>query len=186
MELRETTIAGVVEITTKRFGDDRGWFRETHKKPVLDKLGLEFDFVQDNESMSNAVGTVRGIHFQKAPFAQGKLVRVVRGAVQDVAIDLRVDSPTYKQHVSVELNGEDGNQLWIPVGFGHCFVTLEPNTIVSYKVTAPYDYDSEVGVKFDDPDLAVPWQLPSTGAMLSAKDEVAPSLAELEATGQLF
>ncbi len=177
MNVVPTAIPDVVEITPKRFGDDRGWFSEIYKHDVLSDAGIDLVFVQDNESFSAAVGTLRGLHYQLAPFPQAKLVRVIRGSVLDVAVDFRRSSPTFGQHVSVTLTADEGNQLLVPVGFGHGFFTLEPDTQVAYKVTSPYSPESERAVRWDDPQLAISW--PDVAApVLSGKDEIAPLFAD--------
>jgi dTDP-4-dehydrorhamnose 3,5-epimerase len=165
-------------IRTRRFQDNRGWFMETWNQARWAAEGVAPEFVQDNHSLSRPVGTIRGIHFQAPPAAQAKLVRCARGSIRDYAIDLRVGSPTYGHHVSAELSEANGDQLWIPVGFGHAFVTLEPDTEVLYKVTAPYAAEAERGIRWDSPDLAIDWPLPPGGPALSPKDEALPTLAD--------
>lgn len=179
-------IDGVVEYTPKRFGDDRGYFTETFNTRTYDSLGISGVFVQDNESLSAEPGTVRGLHFQTAPSAQGKLVRIIRGAVLDVAVDLRVGSETYGDHVAVRLDGEVGKQLWIPPGFAHGFCTLEPNTLMAYKVTAYYDPDADRSILWTDPELGIHWPVDVPSATLSAKDAAAPALADLGDPATLF
>jgi dTDP-4-dehydrorhamnose 3,5-epimerase len=164
-------------ISTKRFEDSRGWFQETYNSERLAEHGITDAFVQDNSSMSRPVGTLRGIHFQTPPHAQGKLVRCIRGRILDYAVDLRRGSPTYGQHVSAELTGDNGLQLWVPVGFGHAFITLEPDTEVAYKVTSGYAPTADGGIRWNDPDLAIDWPLPAGGPALSPKDETLPLLA---------
>ena len=171
-------MAPVRLIPTKRFADDRGWFSETFSGKTLAAIGDESPFVQDNHSYSRFAGTVRGLHFQRPPFAQAKLVRCLRGAILDVAVDLRRGSPTFGQHVAAELTAENGDQLYLPVGFGHGFVTLEPDTEVAYKVTAPYDPGSDGGIAWNDPDLRINWPLPASGAVLSQKDMVLPLISQ--------
>jgi dTDP-4-dehydrorhamnose 3,5-epimerase len=164
-------------IRTRRFEDSRGWFVETWNQSRWSAQGVAENFVQDNHSLSRPVGTLRGIHFQVPPVAQGKLVRCVRGRIRDYAVDLRNGSPTYGEHVSAELSSDNGDQLWIPIGFGHGFVTLEPDTEVMYKVTAPYNAEAERGIRWDAPELAIDWPLPPGGPALSVKDEVLGGLA---------
>lgn len=167
-------------IGTRRFADDRGWFIETWRTDRWAGQGVDAQFVQDNHSLSRAVGTVRGIHFQRPPYAQGKLVRCARGRMMDYAIDLRRGSPTYGQHVATELSAENGDQLWIPAGFGHAFVTLEPDTEVLYKVTEVYHPEADDGIRWDSPELGIDWPLPSTGAVLSPKDTTLPPFADFD------
>ncbi|MBU3077162.1 dTDP-4-dehydrorhamnose 3,5-epimerase [Sphingomonas quercus] len=167
-------------IRTRRFADDRGSFCETYVEPRWAAAGVDVRFVQDNESHSVRTGTIRGIHFQRPPHAQAKLVRCVRGRILDYAVDLRRGSPTYGRHVVAELSGANGDQLFIPVGFGHAFVTLEADCIVAYKVSDYYAPDSDGGVLWSDPDLAIDWPLPPEGATLSAKDGVLPRLADFD------
>ena len=164
----------------RAFADDRGWFSETYSRDRLEKIGLGMEFVQDNHSKSVSVGTVRGIHFQSPPHAQGKLVRCIRGSIMDFAVDLRRESPTFGQSVSALLSAENRMQLYVPVGYGHGFVTLEPDTEVVYKVTDVYAPQCEGGVIWNDPDLGIDWPLPVDGAKLSQKDERLPLLAELQ------
>ncbi|RYD94642.1 MAG: dTDP-4-dehydrorhamnose 3,5-epimerase [Sphingomonadales bacterium] len=165
-------------IHTRRFGDDRGWFVETYHRPRLVAQGVTEEFVQDNHSYSNRVGTIRGIHYQAPPHAQAKLVRCSRGRIIDYAVDLRAASPTYGQHVSVELSAENGDQLYIPVGFGHAFVTLEPDTEVIYKVSDVYAPQTDGGIRWDCPTIAIDWSLPPEGPTLSDKDVKLPVLSE--------
>jgi dTDP-4-dehydrorhamnose 3,5-epimerase len=167
-------------IETRRFGDARGWFSETYAEAKYAALGVDVRFVQDNQSYSAFAGTVRGIHFQTAPHAQAKLVRCVRGAIVDYAVDLRKGSPTFGKVAFAELSAENGKQLFVPVGFGHAFVTLEPDTEVAYKVSDVYAADCDGGVAWDDPDLAIDWPLPPSGAVLSDKDKVLPRLADFD------
>lgn len=163
----------------KRFGDDRGWFAETWSARRYEEAGVPAAFVQDNHSYSRDVGTLRGLHFQTPPFGQGKLVRCVRGAIWDVAVDVRRGSPTYGRHVAAELTAEGGEQLWVPVGFAHGFVTLRPDTEVEYKVTDYYAPRNDGGLIWNDPDLSIPWPLPPGGEpVLSGKDRLLPRLAD--------
>jgi dTDP-4-dehydrorhamnose 3,5-epimerase len=167
-------IPDVILVTPPRFGDARGFFSETFNQARFAEAGIDLPFVQDNQSLSRAKGVIRGLHCQLAPYAQGKLVRCVRGAIWDVAVDARTGSPTYGQHVSAILSAENWSQLWVPPGFLHGFCTLEPDTEVIYKVTAPYDRASERGVIWNDPDLALPWPVKAEDAVLSEKDTVLP------------
>ena len=167
----------VLRLIPRKFEDERGWFMETWSARGLAALGVMDRFVQDNHSMSVQVGTVRGIHFQNPPHAQAKLVRCVRGAVMDYTIDLRRASPTYGRWVSAKLTAQGAEQLYIPIGFGHAFVTLEPSAEVAYKVSDIYAPDCEAGIRWDDPIIAIDWPLPSGGAMLSGKDQGLPALS---------
>jgi dTDP-4-dehydrorhamnose 3,5-epimerase len=154
----------------RRFSDDRGWFSETYSDGKLSASGIDLRFVQDNQSRSKHPGTIRGIHFQRPPFAQAKLVRCLRGSIVDYAIDLRKDSPTFGRSVAVELSETNGRQLYIPVGFGHAFVTLEADVDVAYKVSAPYAPECDGGILWSDPAIAIDWPLPASGPVLSKKD----------------
>ncbi|WP_454658344.1 dTDP-4-dehydrorhamnose 3,5-epimerase [Bosea beijingensis] len=179
LSVEETTIPAVKVVTPKKFGDHRGFFSETWSRKAFAEAGLDLDFVQDNQSLSAPVGTLRGLHFQSAPFAQDKLVRVTRGRILDVAVDIRTSSPTFGKHVAIELSAENWKQLLVPVGFAHGFVTLEPDTEVIYKVTAPYAPENDHGLAFDDPALGIDWRLPLSGLTLSDKDRKHPRLAEM-------
>jgi dTDP-4-dehydrorhamnose 3,5-epimerase len=165
-------------IRPRRFGDERGWFMETFNRARYAELGITCTFVQDNHSMSRDVGVLRGLHYQAQPHGQDKLVRCVRGRIWDVAVDVRAGSPTFAQWVAAELSAENGDQLFVPVGFAHGFVTLEPHTEVEYKVSGDYAPDCEGGVAWNDPRLALPWPLPESGPTLSAKDQILPPLDE--------
>lgn len=179
LSVEETAIPAVKIVTPKKFGDHRGFFSETWSSNAFAEAGLDLDFVQDNQSLSASVGTLRGLHFQSPPFAQDKLVRVTRGRILDVAVDIRASSPTFGKHVAVELSAENWKQLLVPVGFAHGFVTLEPDTEVLYKVTAPYAPENDHGLAFDDPALGIDWRLPLSGLTLSDKDRKHPRLAEM-------
>lgn len=179
LSVEDTAIPAVKIVTPKRFGDHRGFFSETWSRSAFAEAGLDLDFVQDNQSLSAPVGTLRGLHFQSPPFAQDKLVRVTRGRILDVAVDIRVSSPSFGKHVAVELSTENWKQLLVPIGFAHGFVTLEPDTEVLYKVTAPYAPENDHGLAFDDPALGIDWRLPLTGLTLSDKDRKHPRLAEM-------
>ena len=179
LEVKET-IGGVLRLTPRRFVDDRGFFSETWNKKRFEDAGVDADFVQDNHSQSKPVGTVRGLHFQAPPHAQDKLVRVVAGRIFDVAVDVRKGSPTYGQWVGAELSAANGTQLFIPIGFLHGFVTLEPDTEVVYKCSDYYAPECDGGVRFDDPDLAIDWGLSSDDAVMSEKDAKAQSFANFD------
>ncbi|NVO15243.1 MAG: dTDP-4-dehydrorhamnose 3,5-epimerase [Rhodoplanes sp.] len=166
-------------IVPRRFPDQRGWFSETWNARRLAADGLAIDFVQDNQSYSAQRGTIRGLHFQAPPHAQGKLVRTLRGRIYDVAVDIRRGSPTYGQFVGAELTAENGHQLWIPVGFAHGFCTLDDDVDVAYKVTDYYAPECEGGLRFDDPDIGIPWPLDGA-ACVSDKDAVLPGLRGFE------
>lgn len=174
MKIETLNIPDVLLMTPARFGDERGYFSETFSVPRLHEAGLTAAFVQDNQSLSRARGTLRGLHCQVAPRVQGKLVRVVRGSIWDVAVDARPDSPSFGQHAAAILSAENGSQLWVPPGFLHGFCTLEPDTEVMYKVTDLYDRASERGVIWNDPDLALPWPVGAAEVVLSEKDRVLP------------
>ena len=170
----------ILHIMPKRFGDERGWFSETYNARKLAGHGLDIAFVQDNQSMSSEVGTVRGLHFQTPPHAQAKLVRCVKGAIWDVFVDVRRGSPTYGQSFGAILSAENGHQLYGPAGFAHGFVTLEPDSEVFYKVDDYYAPECDGGIAWDDPDLALDWPLPVGGPTLSAKDRSLPRLADFD------
>lgn len=179
-DIQKTDIDGVILIAPKRFEDSRGYFSETYNARVFKHAGIEPDFVQDNQSLSTEKGTVRGLHFQAPPHAQAKLVRVLSGAALDVAVDARKNSPTYGRHVKAILSAENGAQLFIPAGFLHGFVTLEPNTIVAYKVDSFYDKDADGSVLWNDPDLAIDWGIDEKTAKLSDKDKSAGRWADFK------
>ena len=180
MQLIDTEIPDVKMITPKKFGDHRGFFSETYSRQAMAEAGIDLEFVQDNHSLSAQKGVVRGLHFQIPPFAQDKLVRVIRGAVFDVAVDLRRGSPTFAKHVTAVLSAEKWNQMLIPIGFAHGFVTLAPDTEVIYKVTNYYAPDHDRGVLWNDPDLGVEWPIAPDEAILSDKDKTQPGFAELK------
>lgn len=180
LEVRRLDLDGLLEIRPKRFADDRGFFSETWNAASFREAGVALDFVQDNHSLSKARGTLRGLHFQAPPSAQAKLVRVTRGAAYDVAVDLRAGSPTYRQWTGVTLSAAEWNQLLIPIGFAHGFVTLEPDTEVQYKASAPYDPAADRAIRFDDPAIAIDWPLPAADMVLSDRDRGAPLLADTD------
>lgn len=180
MEVQDTAFPEVKIIRPKKYGDSRGFFSETYHQKALAEAGIHLNFVQDNHSLSAERGVVRGLHFQTAPYAQDKLIRVTRGAIFDVAVDLRRGSPTFAKHVSVVLSASDWNQLLVPVGFAHGFCTLEPATEVIYKVTAHYSPQHDRGVLWNDPALAIPWPVNPGEAILSEKDRRLPRLSELQ------
>lgn len=180
MKVERLAIPEVMLITPPRFGDARGFFSETYNAARFTAAGIPDVFVQDNHSMSAPNGVIRGLHCQIAPHVQGKLVRCVKGAIWDVAVDIRMGSPTYGQHVAAELSAENWQQLWVPGGFLHGFCTLLPDTEVIYKVTDVWNKDCERGVIWDDPDLALPWPVLPGAAVLSDKDAVLPKLADCD------
>ena len=177
MQIEETTLPGVVILTPRRFGDDRGFFSEVWNRETLRRSGIDIHFVQDNHSLSRPVGTVRGLHYQSPPHAQDKLVRCGAGVVFDVAVDARRGSPTYGKWVGVELSAENGRQLLIPKGFLHGFVTRAPNSELLYKCSDVYAPDCDGAVRFDDPDLGIDWGINPASAVLSDKDCKAQSFA---------
>ncbi len=180
-EFQPLAIPAVILVTPRRFGDARGFFSETWNAARYEAAGIAGPFVQDNHSLSAQAGTVRGLHCQIGASVQGKLVRVVRGAIWDVAIDMRLGSPTYRRHAAAELSAANGAQLWIPGGFLHGFCTLEPDTEVVYKVShGYYDLAAERGVIWNDSILALPWPAIADPATLSAKDAKLPRLADSE------
>jgi len=182
MEFRKTALDGVVVVVPRRFGDDRGWFSEVYTPAPFADAGIEVDFVQDNESFSATPGTIRGFHYQLAPQAQTKLVRVLRGRILDIAVDIRSNSPTFGEHVAVELSADLGNQLLVPAGFAHAFCTLEPDVHLAYKVSEVYAPDTERTIRWNDPAIGVGWpewsRLGVRGPTLSSRDQAAPLLAE--------
>jgi dTDP-4-dehydrorhamnose 3,5-epimerase len=179
MDIHEFAIKGLKLIIPKRFSDARGYFQETWSDRVYREQIGDATFVQDNLSLSLRKGTIRGLHYQKPPFAQGKLVRVGRGAVYDVAVDVRKRSPTYGQHIATTLRALDGAQLWVPPGFLHGFCTLEDNTEVCYKVTSYYSAAHDAGVLWNDPDLGIKWPVDEVAVVLSEKDRSLPRLRDL-------
>lgn len=179
MQVLDTLIPGVRLLRPARFGDGRGFFSETYSRRALAASGIRREFVQDNHSLSGPRGVVRGLHFQVPPAAQAKLVRVVRGAILDVALDLRAGSPTFGRHVAATVSAADWNQIYVPEGFAHGFCTLEPDTEVEYKVSAYYAPVMERGVAWDDPALGIAWPIGTGEAVLSPRDRAWPRLADL-------
>ena len=179
VDIESLNIPAVKVLMPKKYGDRRGFFSEVYNKKTLLELGIDLDFVQDNHSLSADKGTMRGLHFQTPPFAQDKLVRVVRGAVFDVAVDLRRNSPTYGEHVSVVLSADALNQVLVPTGFAHGFMTLEPDTEVVYKVSDYYAPEHDKGILWNDPALEIVWPEPEATVILSEKDRAQPRLAEM-------
>ncbi|WP_299707624.1 dTDP-4-dehydrorhamnose 3,5-epimerase [uncultured Tateyamaria sp.] len=179
MQIETTPLAGVVVITPARHGDERGFFSESYNARALAAEGIDVLFIQDNHSLSEKVGTIRGLHFQAPPHAQDKLVRCGKGALFDVAVDIRSGSPTYGQWFGTELSFENGKQLLVPAGFAHGFVTLQPETEIIYKCSDYYNRDSEGALRWDDPQIGIDWGGVSD-PILSEKDAVAPLLADLD------
>lgn len=181
MEFRRFAVDGPLEVRPHKIEDERGYFSEVFRLDEFEKRSAPVEFVQDNQSLSTRAGTIRGIHFQTHPAAQGKLVRCLAGRLLDVAVDLRRGSPTFGSWVSAILSPEDLNQLWVPVGFGHAFCTLEPNSVIGYRVTSYYSAENDKGLAWDDPDVAIEWPDIADAATLSAKDRKQPRLNQLPA-----
>jgi dTDP-4-dehydrorhamnose 3,5-epimerase len=183
LEVTSTAIPEVKLIVPARHSDARGFFSEVYSKKAFEAAGLGIDFVQDNHSFSAERGVIRGLHFQSSPYAQDKLVRVTRGAILDVAVDLRRGSATFKRHVKVRLSAEEWNQLFVPKGFAHGYCTLEANTEVLYKVSEYYHPECDRGIAWNDPELNIAWPFPPEDSILSHKDRGLPLLSE---AGELF
>lgn len=181
MRVVETYFGTVKLLSPERHGDGRGWFAETYSRKAFAGLGIDGEFVQDNHSLSRRRGTVRGLHFQLPPFAQAKLVRVVKGSVLDVAVDIRRSSPSFGRHVAIALSAGDGMSLFIPRGFAHGFCTLEPDSEVLYKVDNYYSREHDRGLRWNDPALAIAWPVRDGEAEISDKDRLQPLLSELGA-----
>jgi dTDP-4-dehydrorhamnose 3,5-epimerase len=179
MDFVALDLPGLLEIVPSRFADERGYFSETFRDDRFRAHAGEQHFVQDNQSLSSRAGTLRGLHFQSPPSAQGKLVRCIAGALFDVAVDLRHGSPCYGKWAGATLSSEAGNQLWIPPGFAHGFCTLAPDTIISYKVTAYYSPGDDHGLAWDDPDIAIAWPAVAAPETLSGKDAAQPAFRTL-------
>ena len=180
VEVRPLGLDGLFEICPRRLVDERGFFSETWNEAALREAGISVPFVQDNHSLSSARGTLRGLHFQAPPSAQAKLVRVSKGSIFDVAVDLRAGSTTFRKWAGIILSAAAWNQLLIPVGFAHGFLTLEPDTEVQYKASAPYSPADDRAIRFDDPGLAIDWPLHASELILSNRDRTAPLLAEMD------
>lgn len=178
MQVVKTGLPDVLLLQPRRFSDPRGWLAETWNRETFRAAGVEADFVQDNVSFSALPGTVRGLHYQRPPMAQAKLIVVHRGRILDVVVDLRLQAPTYGHHITFDLSAGNGSMLFIPAGFAHGFCTLEPDVVVAYKVDAFYSPEHEASIHWQDPDLAIAW--PVTSALLSAKDKAAGSFAGVE------
>ncbi len=181
MDLNETDLPEVKLITPRRFGDKRGFFSETYNRRAFAEMGISGEFIQDNHAHSAERGTLRGLHFQAPPATQTKLLRVLRGAILDVVVDLRHGSPRFGQHVMVELTAESGQQILCPNGLAHGVLTLTPDTEIAYKVDAYYAPELDLGVRFNDPDLGIDWPLPESEMILSDKDLNQPFLRDLPA-----
>lgn len=180
IEVRPLGLDGVFEVVPKKHGDARGFFSEVYNREAFQAAGITPEFVQDNHSFSASRGVLRGLHYQLEPAAQDKLVRVLRGAILDVAVDLRASSPTFGKWVSLEVSAEKWNQIFVPKGFGHGFLTLEDNTEVSYKVSALYAKELDRSIRFDDPTIGIEWPDLGTSLTLSDKDRKAPFLADAQ------
>jgi dTDP-4-dehydrorhamnose 3,5-epimerase len=179
LNIEDAEIPDIKLITVRKFGDRRGFFSEVYARRAFAEAGIDLDFVQDNHAFSAERGTLRGLHFQSPPFAQQKLLRVTRGRVLDVVVDLRRSSPTFGRHVAIELSAENWRQLLVPIGFAHGYVTLEPDTELLYKVTDYYAPDHDRGLAWDDPALGIDWGIDAKQAILSDKDRSNPRLADL-------
>lgn len=179
MNITPLSIPEVKLLEPKRFGDQRGFFSETYNRRALAECGIDLEFVQDNHSLSRSKGTIRGLHYQSPPFAQDKLIRVVRGSILDVAVDLRQGSPTYGEHVAAVISAKAWNQILIPIGFAHGFCTLEPDTEIIYKVTNYYSSEHDRGILWDDPELGIEWPVAGEAVVLSPKDRSLPLFSEI-------
>lgn len=181
MEFRIFELDGLLEIRPRKIADDRGYFSEIFRLNSFEDRAGPVEFVQENQSLSVRPGTIRGIHFQSKPMAQGKLVRCLAGKLFDVVVDLRADSPTYGRWASAILTPEDINQLWVPVGFGHGFCTLEPNSVISYRVTNYYSPEHDLGVAWNDPTIGIEWPDVADPETLSGRDRQQPAFSDLPA-----
>jgi dTDP-4-dehydrorhamnose 3,5-epimerase len=183
MDARPLAIPDVLLLTPKKFDDGRGFFMETYSRRTMAGLGIDIEFVQDNQSLSQDMGVVRGLHYQLPPKAQDKLVRVLKGRILDVAVDIRTGSPHFGKHVAVELTADDGTWVFVPKGFAHGFMTLAPDTEILYKVSDFYAPEHDRGIHWVDPDIAIDWPLAAIGdaasAILSEKDRKLPALREI-------
>jgi dTDP-4-dehydrorhamnose 3,5-epimerase len=180
MQVIDTEIRGLKILLPKKIGDNRGFFSEVFNERIFAEAGITANFVQDNHSLSAEKGVVRGLHYQLPPMAQDKLLRVVHGKILDIAVDVRRKSPTFGQSVSVILSAENWKQLYVPAGFAHGFVTLEPNSEVLYKVTNYYSPEHERAIRWNDPDLAIDWGIDEASAILSPRDRLHPFLKEVK------
>jgi dTDP-4-dehydrorhamnose 3,5-epimerase len=175
MDVTTTALPGVLILKPKRFHDPRGFFCEIYNRSRLAGTDIRADFVQDNLSVSKSPGTLRGLHFQREPFAQAKLVSIMQGKILDVVVDLRRGSPTFGRHISILLSADEGNQVFVPVGFAHGFLTLEPDTMLCYKVSAFYSPEHDAGIRFDDERLGIDWELAHSSIVMSEKDRQLPA-----------
>ncbi|MBO6783520.1 MAG: dTDP-4-dehydrorhamnose 3,5-epimerase [Alphaproteobacteria bacterium] len=180
MEISQTSIPGVLILDPGRHTDERGWLSELWNPDALGAAGLDVDFVQDNQSHNSKAGPVRGLHFQVPPHAQGKLITCLSGAIFDVAVDLRVGSPTYGRHVGLRMDADDTRQMWIPAGFAHGYCALEDNTRVLYKLTAPFAPHAAKGIRWDDPALGIAWPLEAGMELVNDRDRNLPCLADYD------
>lgn len=180
LEITKTNLPGVLVLVPFRFEDERGFFTEVWSRQTMKDAGLDYDFVQDNHSLSTEAGTLRGLHFQSPPHQQAKLVRCGKGCLFDVAVDVRLGSPTFGDWVGEELSFENGKQLLIPTGFLHGFVTRQPNTEVVYKCSDYYSPECDGALRFDDPEIGIDWGLDMTKVVLSPKDKIAPFLRDFD------
>ncbi len=180
LQSRALALPGIIEITPTRWNDERGFFSETYSRSDFSDIGIDIVWVQDNHSYSQKAGVVRGLHFQMPPFAQDKLVWVTCGRVLDVVVDIRLGSPSFGQWLGVELSAEKWNQLFIPKGFAHGYSTLEPDTELLYKVSAPYSPDHDRAIRYDDPSIGIDWGLGGKAPLVSDKDDCAPLLRDTD------
>jgi len=180
LEVERLEIPDILVLKPRKFGDNRGFFSEVYNRASFAECGIGVDFIQDNHSLSATKGTIRGLHLQAPPFEQAKLVRVTKGRILDVALDIRKSSPTYGKHAACEISAEDWNQVYVPPGFAHGFCTLEPDTEVIYKVAKPYAPEHEMGVLFSDPALGIDWGVDPAQATTSDKDLKYPTLADFD------
>lgn len=180
IDVKPLGLDGVLEISPQKFDDSRGFFSEIYSARSFERAGIPLVFVQDNHSFTTSAGVVRGLHYQLPPHAQDKLVRVIRGRIFDVAVDIRRGSPTFAKWIGIEVSAQKWNQMLVPAGFAHGFVTLEPNTEVIYKVTDYYSPEQDRSIRFDDPQIGIEWPVSITDAKLSNKDRTAPNLADAE------
>jgi dTDP-4-dehydrorhamnose 3,5-epimerase len=181
LDVQSLPLQGLLLLRPRRFDDERGFFSEVYQRENLRSFGIDSLFVQDNHVYSTRAGVLRGLHFQKPPRAQGKLVRCVRGAILDVAVDIRRGSPTFGQHLAMEISADNWAQIWVPSGFAHGYVTLTPDCEIIYKVTDYYSPEHEMGIAWDDPELAIDWRIDPATAILSPKDAANPRLARMPA-----
>lgn len=180
LTVNELGIPDVLELIPKRFGDERGYFSEVYNKKTLEAHDISLEFVQDNQSYSARKGVLRGLHYQLPPFAQDKLVRVLQGSILDIAVDIRRNSNSFGKWVSLEVSASKGNQILVPKGFAHGFITLEEHTIVAYKVSGYYSASHDRNIRYDDPDLAIDWPQLDSEFQLSDKDMAAPYLKDAQ------